>query len=396
MDGQPKAHEPELQITWRDSATRAVGRLIVDSLETGIAYAGVRAEPRADETSLAWLARLRTTRYRLANVRLSGAVMALEIDPGSPELPAVLARFLVAMRPFIASTVSLGPDAHVPAELLDEVIAKNELPWRMEAMQKRDGWPDARWQDYQAILGSPVGSETLRDAQTAISVVEATHAVADLLLRRAYTVSVFGSESFALKIGRQLVRKGVKVMAIGNASMAVHSRDGLSAEFFDSGDIVASDPGRNTFITSDEFLGLPVDVVIIASQGGAITVENVGRLRCGMLVEAAASSISSHAEMVLDARGTPILPSFAATLGPVFLTDGVLSGRVRTAEQAVAHLCERTQAIARELVRLGSTLHISLRDAGARLAFHHRLGKPAPRPLHTIQIRAISSDDEAG
>src|SRR6185369_7744715 len=105
------------------------------------------------------------------------------------------------------------------------------------------------------------------------------------------------------------------------------------------------------------------------STGDAVTVDNVGKLRASLVVEAAARSVSHNAEKVLVARGTPVLPSFAVTMGAVLIADAVLHGEVSDAKAAMPRLTEQVKTTVQEVARLAGTLRISLREAGVRLAY---------------------------
>jgi glutamate dehydrogenase/leucine dehydrogenase len=388
------AQDPELRIQWTDQVTHARGYAVIDTMGS-IAYGGVRIDSRVEWDDLILLARLRTLRYQLARVPLAGAEVALAWDPEAPDRYEVLGRFLASLSPLMDSVLTLGPDAHVSAQALDKVLESNKLPWRMAAAQSRQGWPVERWQLYQEIMGGAVGRDQFRHVQSALSVAEVAHAAAQQLFRREVTVAIMGSGPFALAIARSVQELGAKVVAIGSTSAAIHSKNGLRPEMLDSGDLVSSDPGEAMFITGDELCALPVDVLITSSNQDTITVENVGRLRCGLVVEAATHSVSSNGETVLIARGIPVLPSFAATVGPTFVSDACLRGEVRTLEEALASLRRNVQSTARELVRLSATLRISLREAGQRLAFHHRFGKQS-LPRHSQRMIAFRDDGSGG
>ncbi len=372
--------EPEMVIHWRDTVTGAPGYAVIDTLAKGVSFAGVRIRKKQQWHDLASLARTGTIRYQLARVPIGGARLGIDYDPEAPDVDEVLGRFLCALRPLLATVLSVGPDLNVAAPQLDRVIEANGLPWRMEAVQRSQGWSMDRWQRYNEVLDEvDADGNTLRDTQVALSVANSTMEMGDFLFQRKQTIAVLGAGPFGTQIARLLARLGATVVGVGSASAGIYSAGGLNPSVLETGARVSLslDPSH-MFITLDEFYSLPVDALVLASND-AVTIDNVGRLRTGLVVEAAARSISSHAEKVLVARGTPVLPSFAATTGAVIAADALFSGATTTVEETRNKIETHVRSMVRDLARLSSTLRISIRDAGVRLAFH-RHDLPAPQP----------------
>jgi glutamate dehydrogenase (NAD(P)+) len=347
--------------------SRAAGWLVIDTMSTGAAFGGVRVHPGLRWTELAYLSRLGTLRYQLAKVPLSGARAGLDYSPTAPDFDDVLGRFLSALRPFLSSSLGIGPDANVDGARLDGILAARNLPWRMDAIHRFQGWPRERWQTYLDLMAQRVGESTLRDIQVARSVAEAVSAAGEVLFRHTQTVAVLGQGPLGIEIARQLVILGQKVVAVGGDT-GVHDESGFDPKGLAG---LPELPSKHAlYITPDEFWGLQVDSMVLASRPGVLNIDNVGRLRCLLVVEAAARSVDPNAEKVLFARSTPVFPSFAATVGSVLLTDGILSGASTSVEHALSQLSQGVRTTARELLRLSPTLRISVREAGVRLAFH--------------------------
>jgi glutamate dehydrogenase (NAD(P)+) len=365
--------EPELVITWRDPVTQATAYAVIDTLSLGVAFGGVRVRKNQQWQDLAILARIGTIRYQLARVPIGGARLGINYDPESPDVDELIGRFLSALRPLLSTVLSIGPDLHVPAPQLDRVIERNALPWRMEAVRRSQGWSMDRWQKYNDVLDEvDADGNTTRDVQVALSAVYATLEMGDFLFQRKQTIAVLGAGPFGTTIARLAARAGAIVVGVGSANAGVYAAGGLNPAVLETGARISMslDPSH-MFITLDEFYSLPVDALILASNE-AVTIDNVGRLRAGLIVEAAARSVSPHAEKVLVARGTPVLPSFAVTTGAVLAADALFRGEVSTVDETRAYVESHVRATVRDLARLSSTLRISVRDAGVRLAFHRR------------------------
>jgi glutamate dehydrogenase (NAD(P)+) len=378
--------EPTLCLRYNDPITRAAGWVVIDTLSMGVAFGGVRAHRGLKWTDLAWLSRLGTLRYQLAQAPLAGARLGLDYDPEAPDFEDVLGRFLCAAGPLLGSVLGIGPDAHISAELLEKVLAKNDLPWRMHAVQQHQGWPTENWQHYQRLMSHQIEGTAVRDLQVARSVAESIAAAGEGMFRRAQTVAVLGRGPLGIEIVRQLIGLGQKVIAFGGGNAGVHVDEGITLETLPALSTM-TDPSA-LYITGDEFYSLQVDTLVLASRNDAVNIDNVGRLRCLLVVEAAARSVEVSAEKVLWARGIPVLPSFASTLGSVVLADRALTAGAVPADAALASMSQLVRTTARELLRLSPTLRITLREAAVRLAFH-RWGHttvpvplPAPRPDH--------------
>jgi len=380
--------EPELVINWRDPVTGAAGYAVIDTLSQGVSFGGVRVRKNQQWTDLASLARIGTIRYQLARVPIGGARLGINYDPEAPDVDEVLGRFLNSLRPLLATVLSVGPDLHVPVPQLERVLDHHGLPWRMEAVRRSQGWGLDKWSLYNKVLDEvDEDGNTLRDLQVALSAAHATLEMGEFLFRRQQTVAVLGAGPFGSHIARLAARHGAIVVGVGSASAGIYSAGGLNPTVLETGARVSLslDPSH-MFITLDEFYSLPVDALILASND-AVTIDNVGRIRAGLVVEAAARSVSSHAEKVLVARGTPVLPSFAVTTGAVLAADALFRGEVSTQEETRKYLETNVRSTVRDLARLSNTLRISVRDAGVRLAFHRRdLPEPPPAEMALYSV----------
>lgn len=364
--------EPSIVVRYHDQVTAAVGHAVIDTSSSGISFGGVRISRNLKWTDLAQIARSGTIRYQLARVPLGGARLGLDYDPDAPNTDEVLGRFLTSLRGFLESSLSVGADRNVPNSRLEAVLERHGLPWRMNAVQRQQGWPRERWNHYQQLLeASDDEGYTLRDLQVAHSVVEAVLALGNFLFHRNQTIGVIGSGPFGTLIARLLSRRGAAVVAVAGGAAGIYCANGLNPELLDTSNRgQMSIDSSHIYITREELLSMPLDVVLVASGPNVITVENVGRVRATLVVEAANGSISHAAETVLVTRGASVLPNFAVTLGAVLLVNAALQGVVNSLGEALDLITSEVHTTVRELARLASTLRVSLRDAGVRLAFH--------------------------
>jgi glutamate dehydrogenase (NAD(P)+) len=385
--------EPELVIQFYDRTTKATGFAVLDTLTHGITYGGVRVQPNVQWTDLALLARIGTIRYQLSRVGLGGARLGLDYDPTAPDFEEVMGRFLSALRPLLGSCLSLGPDLNISSQQLEKLLAENQLPTRIDAVQRHQGWPTERWALYQHLLMQKDDGYALREYQIPYSVAQGTIAMGTYLFHRRPTVAVVGSGQFGFQIARLLHKLDAVVVAIGGASAGVYSAGGLGTQILENGlNVGMSLDATHMFITHDECYSLPVDILVLASTTDALTVSNVGKVRASLVVEAAASSVSQNAETVLVAGGKLVLPSFTVTMGGVLVADAVLQGHVTDVPDVLAYMTRNVVNTVQEITRLASTLRISVREAGVRLAFH-RWDMPVPPMIpSTTHVGPISEE----
>jgi glutamate dehydrogenase/leucine dehydrogenase len=370
--------DPELVVHYRDSITRAMGTVVIDTLSSGVVIAGVRIDPVVRWQQLASLARLSTLRYQLARLPIGGARINLSYDPNAPDALRVFQRFLFSISPFLRTVVSLDADAVLRGHI-DAMLTKMHLPWRLFALQQHQGWARDQWVRLQNMLNEEQDGIPLRELQVAHGLAIGTRTMTDSLFHRSPTIAIAGGDPIALQAARILAGLGATVIAIGPSSGAAFSLKGLNPAHFSTQLFTkTSENADRSLVTLSELLSLEADVLIVTPEE-AVTVENVGRIRAQLVVEAGPNAISADAEKVLIANRIPVLPSFVVTMGSILIADRALQGRLLTVDEALEYVDNEVRDLVREVNRLSNVLRISLRDAAVRLAYH-RSGSGASGP----------------
>jgi len=114
---------------------------------------------------------------------------------------------------------------------------------------------------------------------------------------------------------------GAKVIAVSSVSGGTYNPKGLdidavSAWLEQNGDKLKDFPGGD-FVTNQELLELPCDILIPAAIQNQITENNAAALRCKMMVEGANGPTTLEADAILADRGILVVPDILANAGGV-------------------------------------------------------------------------------
>jgi len=112
-----------------------------------------------------------------------------------------------------------------------------------------------------------------------------------------------------------------KIIAVSDSSGGYYREGGLDIAkalryTIEHGRLLKGFPDADA-ITNEQLLELDVDVLIPAAIGGAITVDNVRRIKAPVIIEAANGPILPGADDVLDKEGRIVLPDILANAGGV-------------------------------------------------------------------------------
>jgi glutamate dehydrogenase (NAD(P)+) len=126
-------------------------------------------------------------------------------------------------------------------------------------------------------------------------------------------------------------------------------------------------------LAGDKIWDVPCEFMVPAALGGVITKEdNVDRLDCKMVVEAANGPTTPIADKVLHDRGIPVLPDFLANAGGVVVSYFEWTQNLQQLrwelEQVNTALERKMVAAYRDVHRLAKEKGVSLRTAAYAIA----------------------------
>jgi glutamate dehydrogenase (NAD(P)+) len=134
------------------------------------------------------------------------------------------------------------------------------------------------------------------------------------------TAVVQGFGNVGSVVGQELVRHGVRVIAVSDRYGAIHNPNGIDIAALSRH--MAADKLLRDFlgadkIPSDELLTTPCTILVPAALERVITQKNAAKLRCRILAEAANGPTTPEADAILADSDIYILPDVLCNAGGV-------------------------------------------------------------------------------
>ncbi|HST38867.1 MAG TPA: Glu/Leu/Phe/Val dehydrogenase dimerization domain-containing protein [Conexibacter sp.] len=279
---------------------------------------GIRFHPQVDLDEFRALAALMTWKTAIVGVPFGGAKGGIDCDPallGPHELEKLTRAFTQRIDKVLGPTRDIAaPDVNTNAQV---------MAWMMDEYGKGHGYTPG------IVTGKPIALEGSfgREAATARGLVylfrEAAPA-ANLVPQEA-TVAIQGYGNVGSWVGRLLTQLGARVVAVSDASGAVHAAGGLDTEALaahvrEGGTIADYAAEGVEQVSGEAFLATACDLFVPAALGGAIHAGNADLLRCRMLVEGANAPTTPQADELLREKGVFIVPDVMANAGGVVVS----------------------------------------------------------------------------
>ena len=158
---------PALVIEYTDAEEGFQGWLVIDTLDHNLCAGGMRVQPGLSRDRLAKMARNMTCKMRICGLRVDGAKSGIDYDPAAPGKRAAMTRFIAAIRPYIESRYSMGPDLNVDMSELESIGGENGLASVKMAVARAQGMELAVFRERYRILaqefeGWPLGKLRVR------------------------------------------------------------------------------------------------------------------------------------------------------------------------------------------------------------------------------------------
>ena len=287
-------------------------------LSRGPVKGGLRYHPSVDIGEVAALASWMTWKCALANLPFGGGKGGIACDPhamSSGELERMTRRFTQEMIPFI------GPQIDVMAP--DVGTNEKVMAWMVDTYSTHVGSLEP-----SIVTGKPLGLHGSKGRKEATG-----HGVAFLAMMGLEKIGlkVPGSTAVIQGFGnvgsyaaRNLEISGAKVIAVGDATGAIHNANGLNIRALM--DWADTHRGVNGFpeaeaIPAGDLLTLECDMLIPAALERVITAENAGKLRCKVLAEGANGPTTTEGDAVLEARNDIfVIPDILCNAGGVIVS----------------------------------------------------------------------------
>lgn len=318
----------------------------------GPAKGGIRMWPDVTLEETGVLAELMTYKCALVGVPFGGGKSGIGLDPHS------LSRFL--------RTSIMKEYVHVMREELDvgAYIPAPDMgtgPTEMAVIFGETHRPES-------VTGKPVGVGGLpgRREATGRGVAHITRLSVENLMQSSVkniTCGVQGFGNVGSYTAQFLWQMGAKVVAVSDITGGIYDADGLDIDKLceyarDNGGGVAGYDKAEP-ITNCDLLAMPVDVLIPAAAGEAITHTNAEAVQAKMVVEGANAPVTRQADEVLYRKGIRVVPDILANGGGVVAsyvewrqgksgTITPMSDTFDTIEQRLGHAFESVLGAATE------------------------------------------------
>ncbi|MFZ9856573.1 MAG: Glu/Leu/Phe/Val family dehydrogenase [Limisphaerales bacterium] len=302
-----------------DGSTRVfAGYRVQHHLSLGPTKGGIRYHSKVELGEVAALAMWMSWKCALAGLPYGGAKGGVAVDPcalTAGELERLTRRYTQELIGFI------GPQIDVPAP--DLGTNEQTMAWMMDTYSVHAGHPVPG-----VVTGKPVGiggSLGRREATGRGVAYLAGRAMDTLgLAAEGATAVVQGYGNVGSVAAQSLVKQGLRVVAVGDATGAIHHRNGLNLAQLDrwvsEKRTVVGFPESEPLPT-EELLLLPCDVLVPAAMERQITEANAARLRCRVLAEGANGPTTPEADRILEERGDVfVVPDILCNAGGVVVS----------------------------------------------------------------------------
>ncbi|MCB0993899.1 MAG: Glu/Leu/Phe/Val dehydrogenase [Acidimicrobiales bacterium] len=277
---------------------------------------GLRFHPSVDADEVRGLAGLMSVKTALVDLPFGGAKGGIDCDVSTlsnRELEQLSRRFVEKLHRHLGPLEDVvAPDVGTNAQV---------MAWMHDEYAKIYGYNPAMATGKPLAAGGCPG----REEATGRGVVSVTRAVlesrGDGVAGR--TVAIQGYGNVGRHAARAFQEAGATVVALSDVSGGVHCPEGVDLTMLDEhvaarGQVAGHGAGAN--ISNAELLALPVDLLVPAALGCAITDRNVDAVQAGVVVEAANAPVSPSADERLNQRGVLVVPDVLANAGGVIVS----------------------------------------------------------------------------
>ncbi|XCP86926.1 Glu/Leu/Phe/Val dehydrogenase [Roseburia hominis] len=305
-----------------DGTTRVFqGYRIQHSTSRGPAKGGIRFHPAVNSDEVRALAAWMTFKCAVVNIPYGGGKGGVVCDPtelSENEIRAITRRFTAAIAPLI------GPEQDIPAPDVGTNAAV--MGWMMDTYSMLKGHCI-----HGVVTGKPLelGGALGRNEATGRGVMFTTKNILNKLgiAVKDTTVAIQGMGNVGSITAKLLHAEGMKVVAVSDVSGGIYRADGLDIPAIlaylskDRKNLLSGYEEEGiTRISNAELLELDVKVLIPAALENQINAANAENIKADIIVEAANGPTTSEADVILQRKGTVIVPDILANAGGVVVS----------------------------------------------------------------------------
>jgi len=280
---------------------------------------GIRFHPEVNLDEVRALATLMSFKTAAVGLPLGGGKGGITVNPktlSAAELEELSRKYAAHLSPHI------GPDKDVPAP--DVNTNATIMDWMVDEYEKETG--DTSHASFTGKSLDNKGSLG-REAATGRGGVIALREVLRHLGKNSVTVAVQGFGNVGSFFGTiaEYGHADWKLVAATDSSGGPFCLEGLSATEVDrykkdTGPLKDFQADGATSITNDVFVGLDVDVLVLAAMGDVITEQNMHEVKASVVLELANAPVNEQAYKYLTDKGVIVVPDILANSGGVIVS----------------------------------------------------------------------------
>jgi glutamate dehydrogenase (NAD(P)+) len=284
----------------------------------GPAKGGIRFHPEVNLAETSALAMMMTMKNSLVRLPLGGAKGGIRCDPtkmSRREKQSLTRRYTSEIFMFI------GPDKDIPAP--DVGTDQQIMAWLMDTYSAQLGHPVPGVVTGKPIeIGGSLGRIDATGRGVVYTIIEAAKRL-NIVLGEDTTVAVQGFGNVGYHSAKIIGNVGCKLVAVSDVSGGVYNPKGLDlndlANWVAENKFLKGYP-KGEYVTNDELLELPVDILIPAALSGQITAKNAARIKCKILAEGANGPTDPEGSKILESNGVFMIPDILANSGGVIVS----------------------------------------------------------------------------
>jgi glutamate dehydrogenase (NAD(P)+) len=324
------AGKPALVVEYTDPVEGFKGWLVRDRIYHRMCAGGMRVQEGLTGRKLTDMARNMSCKMRIAGLRVDGAKSGIEYDPGSPGKAEAVARFLQAIRPYIESTYSMGPDLNMEMDELEEIAHGTGIASIKMAIARAQGWELDYFLERSAILQHEIDGCSLNRLRAGYGLAAAVLAVLDFLAlsNSKATVAIQGFGTLARAAASSLYKAGVRIIAIADIEKCFVSTHGGGLDIpkllLSSGPLLDA-AGSHDIIQkpSAAVTDLHCDVLVPAAVENSISVNIASSLHARAVVPGANLAVPPDSQDILQEKSVIVLPDYLAGCGGSLSMEGL-------------------------------------------------------------------------
>ncbi len=295
------------------------GYRVHHSTVLGPSKGGIRYSMAVDIDEIRALAMWMTWKCALVGLPYGGAKGGVVVDPKAMsqiELERLTRRYAAELIPLIS------PHSDIPAP--DMGTNAQTMAWFMDTYSMTVGYSvPAIVTGKPVIIGGSLGRTEATGRGAILVMIEALKGQNWNLVPHETKIVIQGFGNVGSNAADTAHAMGFKVVGVSDIKGGVYNVAGLDvpavrAYMAKNGTLEGYDEGD--FVTNEELLVLPCDVLIPAAMEGQITRANAHMIQARMIIEGANGPTTPEADDILSDRGVVLLPDILANAGGVVVS----------------------------------------------------------------------------